>query len=41
MWLIVSDFFYSLFKILVQKYTLYEEKLEDKRIAKILIEEYI
>jgi hypothetical protein len=40
MWLIISDFFY-IFNIFLQKYTLYNEMPEDKKIARMLTEEYI
>ncbi len=37
----ISDFFLYLFKVFLYKYTLYKETHEDKKIAKMLIEEYI
>ncbi len=40
MGLTITDFFY-LFKVFLQKYTLDKETPEDKKIAKMLIEEYI
>jgi hypothetical protein len=40
MWQIISDFFY-IFNVFLCKYTLYKEMPENKKIARMLIEEYI
>jgi hypothetical protein len=38
---IIFPTFFYLFKVFLQKYTLYKETPEEKKIAKMIIEEYI